>query len=478
LFLASPMGKSLATPESLGPARIEHQVSGSVITIAEQNGRMVHRINERGVIAEYPIAYQIGRGIKGRTYLVRVGEYLLESPASWYKGSGWDVSPGYESLQLLDFDRPITAECLFCHAGPTRFADADGRRLVDEAVTAITCERCHGPAAEHIRKPSGKNIVNPSKLSGTERDSVCEQCHIEGETRILNPGKNLQDFHAGEALERTAVIYQLKTAETGRAVTQAEELAESKCARSSRGTLWCGSCHHPHRASADRRREIREVCASCHATLSKASHPASATECVSCHMPARATSNIAHVAATDHRIQRPNKNGPPYSGPDQIMAWREPAPELRERDLGLAQLQIAIERKLQALAQEGYDRLRKLPPEQLGNDAEVLASLEAVVMAFDPARAAALGRRVVELRPQSASSALSLGLALKQSGNPRDAEEQFRRAIDLDSSLMDAYAQLALLFDEQKRTQESVETIGRFLKWNPQSIQFRLARTP
>src|SRR5579872_4217849 len=85
-FLASPMGNSLAPPEPLPPGKIAHQASGSVITIEDRGGRMVHRLAERGLIAEYPVAYQIGRGLKGRTYAVRVGDYLLESPASWYRG--------------------------------------------------------------------------------------------------------------------------------------------------------------------------------------------------------------------------------------------------------------------------------------------------------------------------------------------------------------------------------------------------------
>jgi Flp pilus assembly protein TadD len=161
-----------------------------------------------------------------------------------------------------------------------------------------------------------------------------------------------------------------------------------------------------------------------------------------------------------------------------VEAWREPASELRRRDLGLAELQIAIERKLQGLAQQGYDLLRTLPAAQLGVDADALASLETLTMAFDPQRAVSLARRVVELRPKSAASAVALGLALTQTGDALGAEEQFRRAIDLDPSLMEAYAQLALLLDEQKRTVESREIVRSFLKWNPQNIQFRFARTP
>src|SRR5260370_30458313 len=60
---------------------------------------MFHVLSERGLTAEYEVAYQIGSGTKGRTYAVQVGHYLLESPLSWYAGSVWDVSPGFESLQ-------------------------------------------------------------------------------------------------------------------------------------------------------------------------------------------------------------------------------------------------------------------------------------------------------------------------------------------------------------------------------------------
>ena len=473
-FLASPMGNSVASPEPLSPGRVEHQPSGSMITIEDRGGRMVHRVAERGLTVEYPIAYQIGRGIKGRTYVVRVGDYLLESPASWYQGHGWDISPGYEALHLIDFDRPITGECLFCHAGEAKFADVDERRLTSQPITTITCERCHGQAAEHMRRPSSKNIINPAKLSGAARDSVCEQCHLEGETRILNPGKTLRDFRVGESLEQTVVTYLLKTSIRGQAVTQAEELAESKCAGS--GKLWCGNCHHPHGPAPDRRREVRAVCISCHPTLSKKAHPGPPSECVSCHMPARPTANIAHVAATDHRIQRPHTSMAQDAGPDKVTAWRDPAPELRQRDLGMAQLQIAIERHLQGLAQEGFERLRALPSEQLSNDSDALSSLETIALGSDLERAVALGRRIVELRPQSAACAMSLGLALKQAGNSQEAEQQLRRAIDLDPSLMEAYAQLALLYDGEKRTKDAADTIDRFLKWNPWNIQFRLAR--
>ncbi|MGH9581862.1 MAG: cytochrome c3 family protein [Bryobacteraceae bacterium] len=481
-FLASRMGKSFGPPEPLPPGRVIYKPSGSVVIIQERNGRMVQRLSEHGLTAEYPIAYRIGSGARGRSFAVAVGNYLLEAPASWYRSHGWDASPGYESLPLVDFDRPVTSSCLFCHAGNAKFADADGRRLANVNVTSISCSRCHGPTANHIHHPSADNIVNPAHLSGAARDSICEQCHLEGTTRFLNPGKTLRDFHPGQPLENTLVTYMLRRSGQNRAaVNEEEELAESKCARASGGRLWCGTCHNPHGPPVkDRQHRIRQICMSCHPTLSKAAHQKPPAECVSCHMPSRGTSDIAHVAVVDHRIRRPNEGaGVPYRGPDTVVAWREPPAAFRQRDLGLAELRIGFDRHLPAMTSAGTMLLQTLPPRQQNNDPGVLSTLEAVYLGkMAPDKAVELGRWAVDTAPQSAIFAMNFGLALKRSGNLRESERQFLRAIDLDPSLTNAYAELAVLYDSEGRTSDAIKTIDRFLLWNPKNIQFRLARRP
>jgi predicted CXXCH cytochrome family protein len=473
------MGRSIGAPETIAAGRVNHPASGSVLSAEYREGRMFHVLAERGLTAEYPVAYQIGSGTKGRTYAVHVGQYLLESPLSWYAGTGWDVSPGFESLPLLDFDRPITANCLFCHAGKVKFQDADGRRL-DSGVEAITCERCHGDGAAHARKPSPKNIVNPAKLTGAVRDSVCEQCHLEGETRVVNPGKASGDYRPGEPLEQTMAIYLYHRPNAERrAVSQAEELAESRCARASGGKLWCGSCHDPHgtaqRSGTQRGSQIAQICRSCHPSLSKAAHSAGQEECISCHMPGRPANNIAHLAVTDHRIRRPNA-AEGAAGPTGIVAWREPPAEFRQRDLALAELQIATNEKLPAMLRESVKLLEALPDAQQNNDPDVLSSLEAAFLeSSPPARAVAMSRWAVESMPASATFALNYGLALKRAGDQKLAEHELLRATELDPSQARAFAELAVLYDAEGRQADSRAILGRFLKWNPQSIQFRLA---
>src|SRR5262250_1964713 len=89
----SPMGRSIGAPEAIHGGLARHARSGSTVTVEQRNGKMFHRLSERGLTADYEIAYQIGAGKFARTYLVRLGDYLFESPATWFRAYGWDVSP-------------------------------------------------------------------------------------------------------------------------------------------------------------------------------------------------------------------------------------------------------------------------------------------------------------------------------------------------------------------------------------------------
>ena len=157
-----------------------------------------------------------------------------------------------------------------------------------------------------MRQPAAKNIVNPAKLTVRARDSVCEQCHLEGAIRILNSEKDWWDFQAGYELESVFTVYlEAKNAGGVKAVSQVEQLAQSKCAPRSGGRLWCATCHDPHGdPMTDRGQQIKRICQGCHAELSAASHSPGLPGCTSCHMPARAAADVAHAAITDHRIRR------------------------------------------------------------------------------------------------------------------------------------------------------------------------------
>ena len=480
-YLKSAMGTSLTPPAPLPAGRITHSGPDAILTTEQRNGRMVHGITEQGLTAEYPIRYQIGGGLMGRTYMVQRGDYLFESPVSWYNSSGWDLSPGYGHGLLIDFDRPMEEQCLFCHAGPTQFVDPDRRRLKNPQLTSITCERCHGESEAHVRHPSAKNILNPAKMGGPVRDSICEQCHLEGANRTLNPGKNWSDFRPGEPAENTFATYILKGGSSAsvRAVSQVEQLAQSKCVRATAGKLWCGTCHNPHGEVANRQHEILAICTSCHVTLSAAAHPAGQAECTSCHMPRKPTTDIAHAALTDHRIlRRPAGGDKAAEGePVKVTAWREPPSNVQDRDLGVAEVVIGFAQRLQAVGDDGVRLLEAMPAERRREDFAVVSDFEGFALEEqDFEQAAELGRRAVELAPQSARAAMNLGIVLNKSGDTTEAERELNRAIDLDPSLKQAYMELATLYSSHQRLQEATETVARYLRWNPRDIMFRLQK--
>jgi predicted CXXCH cytochrome family protein len=478
-FERSAMGRSVSPPSAFTEGRIVHKLSGSVIAIRRRGSQLEHRLERRGVVAEYPVAYSVGAGIVGYSYMVRLGQYLFQSPASYYtQTKTWDLTPGYETEPNLDFTHPITSGCLFCHAGSVNFIAGNTSQFADPPFTPISCDRCHGSPAAHLKNPVPGSIVNPSKLAGSRRDSVCEQCHLEGEVRILNPGRDWWDFQPGQSTESVFVTY-LRNAAPGtlRAVSQSELLAGSRCARESGGRLWCGTCHNPHASEPDRPKAVRQVCLSCHGDLFAAKRHQAAEECVSCHMPRLRPTNVAHSAITDHSIPRvPRAQQPEGDAADPApKAWREPDSTLVRRDLGLAYFDLAASTHDAPDLRQAYQILSQLPPQER-QDPVVEADLGSVLLAQGETDfAIRMYTRASAQQPANARYVYCLGTALERAGKMEEAIKELRRSIDLDPSRPDAYLELAQLYNKAGHQAESRNVLREYLRFMPQNIQLRSA---
>ena len=479
-YLASSMGQSISVPgRSIPSGKVVHSQSGASIAVAWRNGKMIHHLSELGLTAEYGIQYQIGAGKVGHSYVSDLGGRLLESPASYYRNFGWDVSPGYEGSELLDFNRVVGDRCLFCHSDRVR--SSEETVMPGETVRAIGCTRCHGPTEEHLRNPVAGSIINPAKLPVKARDSVCEQCHLEGVARVLNPGKALGDFRPGSELEGTLAIYVLKGEGLSHvAVSQAEQLAVSRCSIASQGKLWCGSCHDPHAGKGVvRSAEVKAICSGCHAKLSVASHPAAVAECTSCHMPRLKPRDVAHAATTDHRILARSlaERTSLAAATKRAQAWREPPVEDSRRDLALAEIAAAGSSGYEELGARGAQDLIEIDPQILQNDAAALAALGSVRLSQnDPGRAVELFVRASQIDPSNSSLAFDLGIAAKQKGDVEVAIRSLRRSFELNPSLERAYLELAAVYTSTGKLDEAREVLDECLKWNKQSILVRVTR--
>jgi len=167
-------------------------------------------------------------------------------------------------------------------------------------------------------------IVSPGRLDGQRQDDICNQCHLEGKTRVLKRGMRFDDFRPGELLGKTWTVYVGETPfdEEGRPMftSHVEQMHASRCFQGSDQAMRCTSCHDPHRVpSADERAEFYKArCNSCHqkrgCSLPEAEQQAApaAGSCIACHMPKLDSRDLAHSTQADHRVLRHVRETPPF----------------------------------------------------------------------------------------------------------------------------------------------------------------------
>ena len=491
-FAATQMGRSLSAPPQVPAGRYSHTFSRTRFTVEWSGSRMIQHVERDGIHAEHEIPYAVGSGAHAFAYLIEISGHLFESPLGYFPGRGWDMSPGYERDRAPDFYRPVTPDCLFCHAGSARPVPGAYNTYQDPPfeAQAITCERCHGPAEAHLRAPLPGSIVNPARLAPRARDSVCEQCHLIGEERVANPGKQLSDFRPGENLEDVFAVYVSTPPKNNskpaglRVVSQVQQLALSKCARQSQGKLWCGTCHNPHQQPSNRPSYFRARCLECHGEALAKGHPKPSDDCVACHMPRRAVTDGAHTVFTDHRIAvhtarelAGTASAPAVSAvaPASLVAWTDPARPLAQRDLGLAEVNVGDRLESFGLVNQGFQLLMNCW-DSFPNDPAVLTGLgRALLAAGHGAEAAASFEQAIQIEPNVAVRYLNAGLAWKAAHDAPKAIENFEKTIQLDPLEEQPYLELASIYADSRDAGMVRKTYERYLSAFPQGIRAQLA---
>ncbi|HEV3200531.1 MAG TPA: hypothetical protein VGZ73_21660 [Bryobacteraceae bacterium] len=425
--------------------------SGVRLTIRTGSNGTWQRMERGGEVTEHEVAYVIGSGRHASGYLIRIGDHLFQSPLCYYTDRrAYNLAPGYERIPEPDFTRPVSEECVLCHSGRPLNVPGTVNQYTPPvfAEEAISCERCHGSAELHLRRPVPGSIVNPAKLAPPARDSICEQCHLAGVARILNPGRNFADFHAGQRLEQVFTVYTRAGARAFRVISHAEQLALSACARNTQGKLWCGTCHDPHPRVAPTSQTYSERCLTCHQSKLPRSH-STATDCVSCHMTRRQAQDGGHTVFTDHRITKrpdPDETSPPS---EDLVAWRDPEPPLKTRNVALAYVNTGISDRSPAQIVRGYRMLtevQKAAPDDIG----VLKGIgRALLLGKEPLEALTAFERVLQLVPNSAASEEDVGIASLESGQVEKAASHLERALELDPLQISAATALQAAYRKQ-----------------------------
>jgi hypothetical protein len=408
-----------------------HPASATRFDIVKSDGRLYLQWGHH----RQPFDFFIGSRRMGRSYGFADDGYFFQAPVGYYANRHlWDMAPGYENDRHPDLNRPITADCLFCHATGAKAVPKTLNRFADlSALRGISCERCHGDASAHLAHPQSGNIVNPRRLSFAERDSICEQCHLAGEARVPQPGRQLADFRPGQRLSAFLAIFVRNGGPAGiRVTSHAEALAASRCRQASGEKLWCGTCHDPHAQQVN----YREKCLGCHSLQAcpvsrRESHGAEA-DCIGCHMGKGRAYDGGHTVFTDHSIPRRPANSPSRKlAPDSLASYfpPDPASPAADRNLGIAWAQLAENYGDPKLFDKAWPLLRAAASGRPQDPLLYAKVAEALESASQTAEAEEVYRLSLEQDPEQLDVLLRLAALLERSGKHTEAAALHKRAV-------------------------------------------------
>jgi hypothetical protein len=471
-YAATGMGRSAGRAEGLPSGEFRHALSKTLFRVTGATSGMIHEAERGGNQTRYGVEWFIGSGNQGRSFLLRQGDSLFQSPVAWYRGrNGYGMAPGYENDRSPDFYRPVTPDCLFCHTGRSEPLPNTQNRYRQPALTeaAIHCDRCHGDSSAHLARPTRANIINPARLSGAIRDSVCEQCHLGGEARIPNAGAYFTDYQPGMLLEEVFSVY-VKAGDDAtnrfRVVSHVEQLALSACATASSGKLWCGSCHRIHSSPNERPAYAREGCLSCHRRGLPTGEEHQTGNCIACHMPRKAAWDGGHTAFTDHRIvRRPSKDPPPESiraDTGRLRAWREPAPRWRTRNLGLAYISAGERNASAWQINEGFRLLTQAPNSDTADAAVDTALGLVLLLKRRPEEALRFFERALAGNKSDSRAQLNLGVAAYAAGRYSEAVAALEEALAIEPLLEEAHRLLVEVHSARGDRKQQDAVLGRY----------------
>ncbi len=257
----------------------------------------------------HDLVWAFGAGSLGQTYVYQQGEKFYESHVSFYSGiNGLDITTGHargvpQSLETAAGRRMYTPETNLCFVCHTTESFNAGKFDPAGLANGVTCEACHGPAANHVAaeraglaEGSGA-VLNPGKLNRAEAVDFCGSCHRT----------------TGDVIENGWVDIGVMNARF-----QPYRLQKSRCWESGDSRLTCTTCHDPHKPLVHEAAAYDAACLRCHVVMgakATADHPGngckvSQNNCVTCHMPQYELPG-AHSKFSDHYI-RIVKSGEPY----------------------------------------------------------------------------------------------------------------------------------------------------------------------
>ena len=255
------------------------------------------------------VNYKIGSGQHTNSHLFEINGYVHQMRYTYYtQGEIADLPPGFENGNNTRFSREIGLECMSCHNAYPEHTEGSLNKY-ESIPSGIDCERCHGPGEVHVKQKLAGNIidtskyidytiVNPAKLPLDLQFDVCQRCHLQG-TAVLAEGKKFTDFKPGQHLKEVMDVYlpKYENEESFIMASHVDRLKQSACFKTAEMT--CVTCHNPHKSVTTLSANYFDnKCMQCHEVCKEEE----TQNCTSCHMPKSSSTDVMHVAITDHKI--------------------------------------------------------------------------------------------------------------------------------------------------------------------------------
>ncbi len=276
-------------------------VNGQRVVLGEQ-GSAFYQTSYKGnqPIQAAKMDVVFGSAVKAQTFAYWKDSQLYQLPLTYLKEEKlWTNSPGFP-VDHPYFTRPVVSRCLECHASFARVTEKrEGnllrtKQVFDPSVVVygIDCERCHGPAAEHVKfhnenpgVKQAKFITSIKGLSRQQQLDLCGTCHSGDPVTI----KSIFNFKPGDQLSKYYVFYSGASGEPDVHGMQSQLLQLSACFRQSQMT--CSTCHGTHKAESTQL--FIEQCKSCHQQVKHTVDiNTGGNNCISCHMPLRPSKSL------------------------------------------------------------------------------------------------------------------------------------------------------------------------------------------